>query len=175
MVRFEPVIMEEGPDQSSVGEATVVRPAAADDVNAIARIEQLTRGGDVGEWEERLRADLSHPARWLFAASQRNSVIGFGRVALLDEAVDGPGGFYLGGVTVDPTHRRHGVGTALTIHRLAWIWERAELAWCVVNARNTASLLMHERLGFVEVRQGSSLHGVEFDGGVGVLLRAERP
>jgi ribosomal protein S18 acetylase RimI-like enzyme len=166
---------DDRPGELAVGEAAVVRPASAEDVNAIATIEQITRGGDVGEWVERLRADLRHPARWLFAALHLDSVIGFGRVALLDEAVDGPGGFYLGGVTVDPTQRRQGVGTALTTHRLAWIWERAELAWCVVNARNAASLRMHERLGFIEVRRCSRIQGVEFDGGVGVLLRAERP
>jgi ribosomal protein S18 acetylase RimI-like enzyme len=153
----------------------MVRPAGADDVDAIARIEHISRGGDVSGWQERLRADLGHPARWLFTASHLDSVIGFGRVALLDEAVDGPGGFYLGGVTVDPAHRRHGVGTALTTHRLAWIWERAELAWCVVNVRNAASLRMHEQLGFIEVRHGSPIQGTEFDGGVGVLLRARRP
>ena len=94
---------------------------------------------------------------------------------MLDEAPDGPGGFYLGGVTVDPTLRRQGVGTTLTTHRLAWIWERADRAWCVVNARNTASLLMHENFGFIEVTQRSRIHGIEFDGGVGLLLRAERP
>jgi aminoglycoside 6'-N-acetyltransferase I len=165
----------DGPGELAVGEAAVVRPASADDVNAIAMIEHITRGGDLGEWVERLRADLRHRARWLFAASHFDSVIGFGRVAMLDEAADGPAGFYLGGVTVVPTHRRQGVGTALTIHRLAWIWERAELAWCVVNVRNAASLLMHEHLGFIEVRQRARIHGVEFDGGVGVLLRAERP
>jgi ribosomal protein S18 acetylase RimI-like enzyme len=153
----------------------VVRQAAAEDVDAIATIEHVTRGGDVGEWVERLNADLRHPTRWLFAASLIESVIGFGRIALLDEAVDGPGGFYLGGVTVDPAHRRGGVGTRLTVHRLAWIWERAEVAWCIVNARNTASLVMHEHLGFVEVMQSSRINGVEFTGGVGKLLRAERP
>jgi len=159
----------------AIGQATAVRPASADDVHAIATIEHVTRGGDVDEWEERLRADLGHPARWLFAALRGNSVIGFGRVALLDEAVDGPGGFHLGGVTVDPPLRRQGVGTALTVHRLAWVWKRADVAWCVVNGRNSASLLMHERVGFIEVERRSRIHGIEFDGGVGILLRAERP
>ena len=97
------------------------------------------------------------------------------QVALLDEAVDGPGGFHLGGVTVDPPLRRQGAGTALTVHRLAWVWKRADVAWCVVNGRNSASLLMHERVGFIEVERRSRIHGIEFDGGVGILLRAERP
>jgi hypothetical protein len=51
----------------------------------------------------------------------------------------------------------------------------AELAWRVVNVRNAASLWMREQLGFIEVRQGSPIQGIEFNGGVGVLLRAQRP
>ena len=90
---------------------------------------------------------------------------------------DGPAlsGHYLGGVTVRPDFRRLGVASELTGARMAWIWERADHAWYVVNALNEASLALHRRWGFREVARGPGFHTVTFDGGEGVLLQAARP
>jgi hypothetical protein len=50
---------------------------------------------------------------------------------------------------------------------------RAPEAWYVTNARNHRSLRLHERLGFREVTRDFVFPGVTFEGGVGVLSRAE--
>ncbi|WP_309074154.1 GNAT family N-acetyltransferase [Paenarthrobacter sp.] len=90
---------------------------------------------------------------------------------------DGPAlaGHYLGGVTVRPDFRRLGVAAELTAARMAWIWERADRAWFVVNVQNEASLALHRKWGFREVARGPRFHTVTFDGGEGVLLQAARP
>jgi aminoglycoside 6'-N-acetyltransferase I len=49
-----------------------------------------------------------------------------------------PAGHYLGGIVVHPAARRRGVGRALTEARLAWIWERADAAHYLANARGRA-------------------------------------
>ncbi|MCX2748464.1 GNAT family N-acetyltransferase [Arthrobacter sp. MI7-26] len=86
-----------------------------------------------------------------------------------------PKGHYLGGITVQPEHRRSGIGTALTQARLDWIWRRTSEAWYVVNASNLASIELHRRWGFVEVARAPSFHTTQFDGGAGALMRANRP
>lgn len=45
----------------------------------------------------------------------------------------------------------------------------------VTTARNRASLALHLALGFVEVGRAASYLGEPFDGGTGVLLRADPP
>jgi aminoglycoside 6'-N-acetyltransferase I len=86
-----------------------------------------------------------------------------------------PAGHYLAGITVLPAFRRRGLASGLTEARLQWIWERADDAWYVVNARNQASLALHRKWGFREVGRGPGFHTVTFDGGEGVLLSAARP
>ncbi|MBT2586917.1 GNAT family N-acetyltransferase [Arthrobacter sp. ISL-95] len=105
-----------------------------------------------------------------------SSVVGWAKTHLWDYG-DGPAlpGHYLGGVTVRPDFRRRGIAAELTGARVQWIWERAEVAWFVVNASNHASLTLHRGFGFQEVARGPAFHSVRFDGGEGVLLRAARP
>ncbi|GAB2745907.1 GNAT family N-acetyltransferase [Sinomonas soli] len=86
-----------------------------------------------------------------------------------------PAGHYLGGIVVHPAARRRGVGRALTEARLAWIWERADAAYYLANARNTASIALHEGLGFRQVASGASFQAVTFDGGRGLVFEARRP
>ncbi len=102
---------------------------------------------------------------------------GYANVAFLSEhPEDGaPGGYYLTGVTVAPRWRRRGVGAALTRWRMVWAWQRGPEVWCFVSARNRASLDLHHALGFREVRRAGVLQGVAFDGGEGVLIRAQCP
>lgn len=86
-----------------------------------------------------------------------------------------PAGHYLGGILVHPAARRRGLGRALTEVRLAWIWERADAASCITNARNAASIALHAALGFRQLASGASFQGVTFDGGRGLVLEARRP
>jgi ribosomal protein S18 acetylase RimI-like enzyme len=75
---------------------------------------------------------------------------------------------------IDPAWRRRGLGRALTVARLEWLAERADVVWCFTGARNEASLALHEALGFREATRDFSFPGVTFQGGAGgVLLRLE--
>lgn len=86
-----------------------------------------------------------------------------------------PAGNYLGGVVVHPDARRRGAGRALTAARLGWIWERAESAYYIANALNTASIALHESFGFRQIGAGPQFHGVTFSGGRGLVFEARRP
>ena len=74
-----------------------------------------------------------------------------------------------------PSFRRQGIGTSLSRRRLDWIRERADVAWSVVNAGNTASIALHGRLGFTLVAKGSSFHTTRFADDNGLLMRVELP
>ena len=81
----------------------------------------------------------------------------------------------MGGLLVETSSRRRGIGEALTRARMHWVFERAPEAWYFTNARNLASLALHAKLGFIEVTRDFVYPRVSFDGGVGVLGRALRP
>jgi ribosomal protein S18 acetylase RimI-like enzyme len=102
--------------------------------------------------------------------------VGYGRARLFEPAPDAPAdtvppGYYLTGLFVLPEQRGRGIGTALTRVRLDWIGERAADAWFFANARNTASIELHRRLGFEEVSRRFSFPGLTFEGGEGILFR----
>jgi ribosomal protein S18 acetylase RimI-like enzyme len=83
-----------------------------------------------------------------------------------------PCGYYLTGVFVLPEKRGAGTGTALTRARLDWIGARAADAWFFADARNTASIELHRRLGCEEVTRRFSFPGLAFEGGgEGILSR----
>jgi ribosomal protein S18 acetylase RimI-like enzyme len=65
------------------------------------------------------------------------------------------------------------VGQALTRWRLQRIHANGQAAFFFTNARNTASIDLHSRLGFVELGRASSYLGEPFDGGAGVLMRCD--
>jgi RimJ/RimL family protein N-acetyltransferase len=101
-------------------------------------------------------------ATWKTATATSSSpkgtvgIIGYARARLFEPEAQvpddiAPPGYYLMGVFVVPNERRTGIGAALTQARLDWIANRAPTAWFFVNARNAASIALHERLGFEEV------------------------
>ena len=160
-----------------------IRPALERDVSGIVTVERAA--GRVTTAREKdfaahIGAAIADPARLVLVAEWFGGpdavLVGWAKTHHYD-AGDGraPGGHYLGGITVLPDFRRRGLAAALTSDRLEWIWERADTAWYVVNARNGPSLALHQRWGFREVARGSTFHAVTFDGGEGVLLAAARP
>ena len=164
-----------------------IRPALPADVAGILAVEldagRVSATGS-GPFAANMTAAMVDPARLVLVAEAQDDttaaggsgVVGWAKTHYWDHG-DGPAptGHYLGGVTVRPGFRRRGVAVELTQARLEWVWERAEGAWYVVNARNEASLALHRRWGFTEVARGAAFHAVTFDGGEGVLLRAARP
>ncbi|TVU64692.1 GNAT family N-acetyltransferase [Paenarthrobacter nitroguajacolicus] len=165
----------------------VIRPAAKADLPGIVAVDLAaarTSPANAGRFTSSIQAAIADPERLVLVAELSPNVAAGGGVAVVGWAkthlwdfADGPApaGHYLAGVTVLPDFRRRGLAGELTEARLNWIWQRANEAWYVVNARNQASLALHRGWGFREVARGPGFHTVTFDGGEGVLLSAARP
>ncbi|MCD4852387.1 GNAT family N-acetyltransferase [Arthrobacter sp. AK01] len=164
-----------------------IRPADPSDVAGILAADLAagrTSSADAERFAAGISAAVADPARLVVVAEAHDDanaeggsgVVGWAKTHFWDYP-DGLAlaGHYLGGVTVRPDFRRRGLAAELTAVRLGWIWEQAEEAWYVVNARNEASLALHRKWGFREVARGGGFHTVTFDGGEGVLLMAARP
>lgn len=113
------------------------------------------------------------PGACLLAAKDRNGMLlGWAKAQFWDpQDPVAPAGYYLGGVEVDPAWQRRGVARSLGLARLRWVVQRADTAWCVVNARNTASLALQRSLGFTVAARAPGFGTVAFGGGEGLLLR----
>lgn len=149
-----------------------------DDVEDVARLAQDVYGGNVGEWRDSLSRSLSRRNSLLVVARCHAVVIGYGKASICEpiNAEDqAPAGYYLTGLIVDSAWRRRGIGAELTRWRLSWIWSHGQPAWFFANARNKASIDLHVGLGFIEVSRAASYLGEPFDGGSGVLMRADLP
>jgi aminoglycoside 6'-N-acetyltransferase I len=159
------------------GRAAVrVRAAARSDLEAIVAIQEQA-GRDAHP--ESYATAIADDARCVVVAElddpgpEPEVVAGWAQTYHHTDRRDrAPSGHYLGGVTVDPAWRRQGVAVALTEARMRWIEERADEAFYVVNPANQASIDLHRRWGFVEIARAGRLTGVEFAGGVGILMRA---
>jgi ribosomal protein S18 acetylase RimI-like enzyme len=158
--------------------ARFVRPAGAADVDALVELAIRT-GEDPETMRRRFESDLDIPERMLILATAAGQVAGYGRT-LYFSPDDGalpyvaPAGFYLAGLLVAPSSRRQGLGRAITRARMAWAFERADEVWYFTSAGNRASIALHAELGFVEVTRDFSFPDVSFEGGSGVLGRAQR-
>lgn len=107
----------------------------------------------------------------LAATSEDGRLVGWAKAQWWDpQDPVAPAGYYLGGVEIDPGWQRRAVATALGLARLSWVAQRADAAWCVVNARNTASLALQRSLGFTLRARAAGFGTVHFTGGAGVLL-----
>ena len=169
-------------DESGLLGPVTIRPARMQDVGVLGRISADREGGDVpahcAAFKRAIEGDGIGRTSLVLVAAVDDDVIGFGKVRHLSEARadDGsasPEGWYLTGVVVDPRFRRRGVGSRLTEARLQWVSERGRFAYCFSNARNSVSIMLHRRFGFVEVARGSEFAGVSFVGGEGILFRAD--
>lgn len=156
---------------------TTIRHATSADLPQAADLAVLHSGGERPHWQARFAEELVRPGSCLLIADSRGRVAGYGRVRRFDPSPHGPAnlapaGYYLGGIVVDPAHRRQGIGDQLTRARMAWTAPLASEIWYFTNAGNQASLRLHRRLGFREVTRDFTYPGVAFTGGIGVLCRA---
>lgn len=131
-------------------------------------------------WRTSLLEDVESPDRLLVVAECADEVVGYGRVLRFVPEPEAPTdiappGYYLMGMVVHPDHRRKGAGAALTQARVDWISRRAKAAWYFANARNAASIALHQQFGFEEVTRSFSYPRVDFDGGEGILFRLRFP
>ncbi len=159
--------------------AVTLRPATKGDIEAILRIEIAAGRSPASIGTARgYRRAVADPQRCVVVAEvaddARRTVVGWAKTHHhLEQVDDAPSGHYLGGITVEPWWRRRGVAAALTEARMGWIAARAAEVFYVVNARNRASIALHRRWGFEEVLRAPRLMGLEFAGGVGLLMRAD--
>ncbi len=159
-----------------------IRALIADDVEALSTLIAEREQLDPIQVRLRLRRELheASPERALFAAVQGTALLGFARVAHWDElrllsAHPAPPGFYLLGVLVRPDAQRRGVAQALTRARFDWLKGKTHEVFYFANARNRASIALHERFGFERMQGHFELPGVSFEGGEGQLFRAPVP
>jgi len=122
----------------------------------------------------------SEPSRFgdeecqLVLKDESGRLIGWGRAAWWDPIDDSaPPGYYLSGVEIAREFQQRGYASRLTTARLAWVAQRAQQAWCVVNERNSESLRLQASFGFKEITRADHFGSVEFTGGSGVLLRKD--
>ena len=153
-----------------------VRRCQPADLLACGRLAARREGGTPEVWADRLALAIDH-GQVMFVAVAGGQIVGYGRVAWQAPAASGgrnaPDGWYLSGIVVDPGIRRHGIGRALTRARCAWVLERADSVYYVVNAGNRASHDLHAGLGFREVTRDFAVPGTTFTGGEGILCRAD--
>jgi ribosomal protein S18 acetylase RimI-like enzyme len=164
----------------ALGPATVhIRDATPGDCPAIAELEASCFGeSDREKLRRQCEAQIANPDRRLVVATSGDDLVGFGRARRNRRSpgaptVGLPDGWFLAGVAVVETHRRRGIGRALTEHRLRWIADSADEAYYFTDAGNRASIDLHRALGFAEVSTDFSAPGITFSAGPGVLFRAD--
>jgi ribosomal protein S18 acetylase RimI-like enzyme len=158
-----------------------IRPATPADAPALAAIKTERDGWPLEKNRaafERSTATPRPDVHLLVAEASPGAVVAFGRAWLFRPPPDAPAnaapaGWYLAGVIVAGAFRRRSVGAALTAARLAWIAERAREAYYFANAQNRVSIDLHARFGFRELTRDFWLPDARFEGGVGILFRAD--
>jgi GNAT superfamily N-acetyltransferase len=158
----------------------VVREARAGDLAAIVLTLEERQGMQVDGFSELVRTEIEAEDALVLVAEVGTSFAGYGRAGGFAHPPDAPdncapAGFYLTGLVVAPSHRRHGIGIELTRRRLCWARDRADEAFYFANAQNRASLDLHAQLGFAEVTKDFWYPNVSFAGGRGVLCRVGLP
>ena len=152
------------PDKHGRSTHVDMRAATTDDIEAIARIDEAYGIGSVETLVPRILASFERVAcgedrGYDCVASVKGGVVGYGRCRFRawsekeGESVL-PDGWYLCGLQVLSSHRRRGIGRALTEHRLTWLGERTDVVYYNADEVNGPSIELHEALGFVEVARG---------------------
>ncbi len=176
-----------------------IRPAVTEDLCVIARISAERSGLDPSHHRDSLDETFSlmtDTGKALILVGEiitasnmdsleadqpghtpQTSIAGFGKVSYTNPrdkiSKSIPEGWYLSGVIVANTWRRHGLGAALTGARLDWISQRAKTAYYLANARNQVTIKLHQKFGFYEVSRDFSSPGVTFEGGEGILFQVD--
>lgn len=151
----------------------VIREAVYDDVRACAQLIAAHESDDVDAWQRRFEAAFKDVNRSFIVALAGEEVVGYGHTALHVRADDSdhdatPTGYFLSGLLVSPEYRRHRIGTRLTIARLEMLRGLTDVVYYVADPENIATIEMHTRLGFNQLRS------VNRNGGTQILFRLDR-
>jgi len=159
-----------------------VRLAVAEDAWGIAAVVQGREGGDLPEMRAHAERELAAIAEGaedaLWVAERGGEVVAFARACHKRPTKDRPLGdmpeaWILGGVIVDPPHRRLGIAHELVRARLEWLAERTDECFYTASVQNRVTIELHEEFGFEEIKRDIHHPTLEFTGGVGALYRAE--
>ncbi len=161
-----------------------IRQARPDDLESLATLSWQRNGGGLDQETSNMRRaisrSMSSDQRLLLVADLDQTCVAYGKARFHKQAPGAPEnaapeGWYLSGLVVGESYQRRGVGEALTRSRLAWLQLRCREVFYLANARNQASIDLHDRLGFREVTRDFDYPRVTFDGGEGILFRVRLP
>ncbi|GAB3199702.1 GNAT family N-acetyltransferase [Nocardioides hungaricus] len=141
-----------------------IRPAAADDVGAVAALEQECLGADAwsaGLVEEGIRGTL--PTIHYLVAESGGTVVGHAVASIVGDIAE------LQRIAVDPPHRRTGLATAL-LDAVVEASRAASADRLLLEVRedNAGALAFYAARGFVEVDRRRRYYR---DGATAVVLR----
>ncbi len=146
-----------------------IREAALAD---LAHVNSICDASDRARWTAEMIAPID--GRVVLVAVLQGEMVGVAKTHFHGEP-DGesPPGHYLGGVVITSNFRRRGIGSALTHARMEWIWSQSSSFYYFANEHNTASIGMHETLGFRLVGRFAEIRGVTADDGRSGLVLFE--
>lgn len=164
-------------DRGERWEDIVVRRMGPDDAAAVAAMFSEREG-------RRLSDALEVVQRWaepteqrhVLVAEHRGRLVGYGKsqwLAPQDEGGDAPAGWYLAGLVVTPSARRHGVGARLTGERIEALRSVTDEVWYFASSRNAATIALHRHYGFTLHARDVVVPRVTFAGAQSLLFRLE--
>lgn len=148
-----------------------IRPVEAADVDGLAEV-MAVRGRAAKEHRDRALR-LIERLDVLLIAEKDGVPVGWCGIQKFSIRPDTEPEWLISGLTVVPGQRRQGIAARL----LCGVLEATAASspnqpiFSVINARNLASIDLHQQLGFSEVGRAATFAGIDFTGGVGVLLR----
>ena len=160
----------------------IVRLAEESDVLQLASLAFSRNGGSLEEYQLKFEKEISNiddqAKNMLIVAEIHNKIIGFARAKYFTPPENSPKniapeGWYLSGIIIHPDHRRMGIASQLTKKRLQWLSDKTPHVFYFANAKNTPSIDLHEKFGFHEITRDFIYPGVTFEGGIGILFRAD--
>ncbi len=160
----------------------VIRLAVESDAGQLAHLCASRDGGSPEEYRLKFYKEISkiddHANNMLLVAEIQEKIVGFARTKYFTPPENSPQntapeGWYLNGIIIDPQYRRMGIASRLTENRLKWLTGKTHFVFYFANARNAASIDLHEKFGFHEITRDFIFPGVTFEGGVGILFRAD--
>jgi ribosomal protein S18 acetylase RimI-like enzyme len=135
----------------------LIREAVGEDVESCAQLIADQESEEVATWRQRFEENLQDANRQFLVAQHDELVIGYGHTVHYFRPEDAspaasPSGYFLSGLLVAPNFRRGGVGINLTIARLEVLRGLTDEVFYVADPANIATIELHRRLGFVELR-----------------------
>lgn len=158
----------------------IIRPAEESDALQLAQLCVSRNGGSPKEYLQKFKKEISnidvHAINMLLVAEFHEKIIGFARAKYFNPPKNSPKntapeGWYLNGIIIKPEYRRLGIASRLTEQRLQRLTNKTSDVFYFANAKNAASIDLHEKFGFQEVTRDFIFPGVTFEGGVGILFR----